>query len=222
MVDYKIGMMVQYHWGFPNDYSNVVIKEVIDNKIYFDDSTILDIEVDIDTEKDILNVLDKTQIEKSGLNNFYLSEVERLGIVNYYGIEAVPEAKPSEIIYILSDSAEAFSQEMYRLGMPESIEPPTDVGRYLTGWIQKPNTQEFAIEVATDQQVLVHPDFDATKLLELITVYTEAEKVAFISFLEGLTSTDPTALPRCLFSDLMLPSLVYYDKQWMIDNGWFK
>lgn len=124
------------------------------------------------------------------------------------------------VIYILSDSAKAFSQEMYRLGMPESIEPPTDVGRYLTAWIQKPNTQEFAIEVSTDQQVLVHPNFDATKLLELITVYTEAEKAEFIAYLESLTSSNPNALPRCLFSDLMLPSLVYYNRQWMVDNGW--
>lgn len=125
------------------------------------------------------------------------------------------------VIYILSDSAEAFSQEMYRLGMPESIEPPTDVGRYLTAWIQKPNTQEFAIEVSTYQQVLVHPNFDATKLLELITVYTEDEKAQFIAYLESLTSENPNVLPRCLFSDLMLPSLVYYNKQYMIDNGWF-
>ena len=80
--------------------------------------------------------------------------------------------------YIITENAIEISKELSRLSTPDALEGS------LFGTIQHPNG-DTAMEFNLDEDVLIHPNFDVTRLVE-ITSYTPEQKEALTAYFNSI------------------------------------
>lgn len=108
--------------------------------------------------------------------------------------------------------AKDVSRELFRISRP--VDAPSDVAKYLFGWVEHPTDGRVALRINQDQMIPVADDQDASALVDLLK--DDASKQELLGLKELVDSSD-----RIRFGDI-IPSV--YDlktHEEMENDGWF-
>ena len=122
--------------------------------------------------------------------------------------------------YIITENAQEISKELFSLGVPNNTNGS------LFGVITHENG-ETALEFDLEDKVLIHPNFDVTKLIEL-TNYTIEQQVNLQGYFNSIKinqlGQEPASgfvLGRFPFQNIVVGYTEIRDKEYMEANGWF-
>ena len=123
-------------------------------------------------------------------------------------------------MYIITNNAQDISKELFTLGVPNNANGS------LFGVITHENG-ETALEFDLDDDVLIHPNFNVTKLIEL-TDYTTQQQIDLTNYFESIkideVGNEPKSgfvLGRFPFKNMVVGYTEIRDKEYMEANGWF-
>ena len=123
-------------------------------------------------------------------------------------------------MYIITPNAQEISKELFNLGVPNNTNGS------LFGVVTHENG-EAALEFDLEDKVLIHPNFDVTKLIEL-TNYTIEQQVNLQGYFNSIKinqlGQEPASgfvLGRFLFKNIVVGYTEIRDKEYMEANGWF-
>ena len=96
-------------------------------------------------------------------------------------------------------------------------------------YISHPSNGETALVIENmDDEILVHPEADTTELKNLLTAYTEEQKVELDAYIDSLRIDTSGEEPPSgwVFGRFTMRSVTegftdIYEYQYMVDNGWF-
>ena len=122
--------------------------------------------------------------------------------------------------YIITENAKEISKELLNLGVPDNK----------NGSLFSVLTHEngsTALEFNLEYDILIHPNFDVTKLIEL-TNYTPEQQIGLTDYFESVKinqeGNEPKEgfyLGRFPFKNIVVDYVDIYDREYMKDNGWF-
>ena len=122
--------------------------------------------------------------------------------------------------YIITENAIGISKELFRLGVP------TDENSSLFGTVTHENG-EIALSFNLDENVLIHPNFDVSKLIEL-TDYTQEQQLSLQAYFNdvkinqfGKEPNSGFVLGRFPFENIVVGYADVKDQDYMKANGWF-
>ena len=122
--------------------------------------------------------------------------------------------------YIITDNAKEISKELFTLGVPNNI------GGSLFGVVTHENGLT-ALSFNLEDKVLIHPNFNVSKLIEL-TDYTPEQQAQLTTYFNLIkidqTENEPKSgfvLGRFPFKNIVLGYTEIKDKEYMEANGWF-
>lgn len=123
--------------------------------------------------------------------------------------------------YIISNNAKEISKELFNLGVPDNNEIS------LLRTVTHPETNETALSFNLDEEVLIHPDFNVTRLIEL-TDYTIEQQEGLQAYFEsvkieqfGDAPDSGFYLGRFPFNNIVVGYADIKDRDFMDLNGWF-
>ena len=123
-------------------------------------------------------------------------------------------------MYIITNNAQEISKELFNLGVPNNTNGS------LFGVVTHENG-EAALEFDLEDKVLIHPNFDVTKLIEL-TNYTIEQQVNLQGYFNiikldqvGEEPASGFVLGRFPFQNIVVGYTEIRDKEYMEANGWF-
>ena len=123
-------------------------------------------------------------------------------------------------MYIITNNAQEISKELFNLGVPNNTNGS------LFGVITHENG-ETALEFDLENKVLIHPNFDVTKLIEL-TNYTTQQQIDLTNYFESIkldqVGQEPESgfvLGRFPFKNIVVGYTEIRNKEYMEANGWF-
>ena len=123
-------------------------------------------------------------------------------------------------MYIITDNAKDISKELFRLSNPNDTEGS------LFGIVTHVNG-ETALEFDLEDKVLIHPNFDVTKLIEL-TNYTPQQQAGLSAYFNSIkineVGEEPKSgfvLGRFPFKNIVVGYADIKDLEYMEENGWF-
>ena len=122
--------------------------------------------------------------------------------------------------YIITDNAKGISRELFTLGVPNNID----------GSLFSVVTHEnglTALEINLDEDVLIHPNFDVRRLIEL-TDYTPEQQAQLTTYFNLIKidqiENEPKSgfvLGRFPFKNIVVGYTEIKDYEYMEANGWF-
>tara|TARA_R110000803_G_scaffold76454_1_gene141056 strand:+ start:7652 stop:8047 length:396 start_codon:yes stop_codon:yes gene_type:complete len=122
--------------------------------------------------------------------------------------------------YIITENAIEISKELFKLGVP------TDLENSLFGTVTHENG-ETALQFSLDENVLIHPNFDVSKLIEL-TDYTQEQQLSLQAYFNdvkinqfGKEPESGFVLGRFPFENIVVGYAEIKDQEYMEVNGWF-
>ena len=123
--------------------------------------------------------------------------------------------------YILTEKANEISKELFRLGVPN------DTDSSLLGTVMHPTTNETALAFNLDENVLIHPSFDVTSLIEL-TNYTPEQQINLKAYFDSIKIDEVGEAPesgfylgRFPFKNIVVGYADIKNQEYMESNGWF-
>ena len=123
-------------------------------------------------------------------------------------------------MYIITNNAQEISKELFNLGVLNNT------NGFLFGVITHENGLT-ALEFDLEDDVLIHPNFDVTKLIEL-TNYTIEQQVNLQGYFNSIKinqlGQEPVSgfvLGRFPFQNIVVGYTEIRDKEYMEANGWF-
>ena len=122
--------------------------------------------------------------------------------------------------YIITENAIEISKELYRLSVPNDIESS------LLGVMHHKNG-ETALSFNLDENVLIHPSFDVTRLIEL-TNYTPEQQINLRAYFDSIKIDEVGDAPesgfylgRFPFKNIVVGYADIKNQEYMELNGWF-
>ena len=122
--------------------------------------------------------------------------------------------------YIITENAKEISKELYKLSVPNDIESS------LLGVMHHENG-ETALYFNLDENVLIHPSFDVTRLIEL-TNYTPEQQINLKAYFDSIKIDEVGDAPesgfylgRFPFKNIVVGYADIKDQEYMESNGWF-
>ena len=122
--------------------------------------------------------------------------------------------------YIITNNAVEISKELYRLSVPNDIESS------LLGVMHHENG-ETALYFNLDENVLIHPSFDVTRLIEL-TNYTPEQQINLKAYFDSIKIDEVGDAPesgfylgRFPFKNIVVGYADIKNQEYMESNGWF-
>ena len=122
--------------------------------------------------------------------------------------------------YIITDKAQEISKELFNLGVTNNVDSS------LFGVITHVNGLT-SLVFDLDSDILIHPNFDVTKLIEL-TDYTAQQQIDLTNYFESIKivqfGEEPKSgfvLGRFPFKNMVVGYTEIRDKEYMEANGWF-
>ena len=122
--------------------------------------------------------------------------------------------------YIITENAKEISKELYKLGVPNNKD-----GRLFS--VVTHENGSTALEFDLDYDVLIHPNFNVTKLIEL-TDYTTEQQTQLTTYFNLIkideSGDEPKSgfvLGRFPFKNIVEGFTEIKDKEFMEANGWF-
>ena len=122
--------------------------------------------------------------------------------------------------YIITDNAKEISKELFTLGVPNNKDNSFfGVITHKDGYT--------ALEIKLEEDILIHPNFNVTKLIEL-TDYTPQQQIDLSNYFESIkideVGEEPKsgfALGRFPFKNIVVGYTEIKDYEYMEANGWF-
>lgn len=103
------------------------------------------------------------------------------------------------------------SKQIYKISRP--LNDPEQVTQFQFGWINKPDTTDYALQVDLDAMIPVSPDKNLADLIALLGPdIPQAEIDQIVATIDG---QNPVR-----FGDIIPVEITVHDEQYMIDNGW--
>ena len=122
--------------------------------------------------------------------------------------------------YIITNNAIEISKELYRLSVPNDIESS------LLGVMHHKNG-ETALSFNLDENVLIHPSFTVTRLIEL-TNYTPEQQINLRAYFDSIKIDEVGDAPesgfylgRFPFKNIVVGYADIKNQEYMESNGWF-